>query len=189
MWKLPISSGRLCKNTKKSNFGCFGTPAREAGKRGFGNWVNLFCKDSVAVKFSFAIFSLNRYNMNITPATIMQLISTKQALEDILKNIKCTNCTIEHGQLAMHLTSYMILIVMIVDVNDSYMRTMTLMTMTTMLMIWWKDWCVLYTCTGSRSLSMVGWLWPCLFIWMMRRLMMVKISLIYLRIWWPSIHS
>ena len=61
--------------------------------------------------------------MNITPATIMQLISTKQALEDILKNIKYTNCTIEHGQLAMHLTSYMILIVMTDDVNDSYMRT------------------------------------------------------------------
>ena len=26
----------------------------------------------------------------------MQLISTKQAWEDILKNTKCTNCTIEH---------------------------------------------------------------------------------------------
>ena len=85
------------------------------------------------MKFSFAIFSLNRYNMNITPATIMQLISTKQALEDILKNIKYTNCTIEHGQLA--LISYIILIVMTDDVNDSYMRTITLMTMTTMLMI------------------------------------------------------
>ena len=85
------------------------------------------------MKFSFAIFSLNRYNMNITPGTIMQLISTKQAWEDILKNIKCTNCTIEHGQLA--LTSYIILIVMTDDVNDSYMRTITLMTMTTMLMI------------------------------------------------------
>ena len=83
------------------------------------------------MKFSFAIFSLNRYNMNITPATIMQLISTKQALEDILKNIKYTNCTIEHGQLA--LISYIILIVMTDDVNDSYMRTITLMTMTTML--------------------------------------------------------
>ena len=71
--------------------------------------------------------------MNITPATIMQLISTKQALEDILKNIKYTNCTIEHGQLA--LISYIILIVMTDDVNDSYMRTITLMTMTTMLMI------------------------------------------------------
>ena len=76
------------------------------------------------MKFSFAIFSLN---------TIMQLISTKQALEDILKNIKYTNCTIEHGQLA--LISYIILIVMTDDVNDSYMRTITLMTMTTMLMI------------------------------------------------------
>ena len=63
----------------------------------------------------------------------MQLISTKQALEDILKNIKYTNCTIEHGQLA--LISYIILIVMTDDVNDSYMRTITLMTMTTMLMI------------------------------------------------------
>ena len=63
----------------------------------------------------------------------MQLISTKQAWEDILKNIKYTNRTIEHGQLA--LTSYIILIVMTDDVNDSYMRTITLMTMTTMLMI------------------------------------------------------